>query len=360
MIDSDWSWRLLGWYDEHRRDLPWRDDAGPYRVWVSEIMLQQTQVETVRPYFERFLEAFPTVEALAAADEQAVLRLWQGLGYYSRARRLHQAAQLVVREHGGRLPSTYEKLQEIPGLGPYTAAAVASIAFGEPVPVVDGNVLRVYARFRGLTDDIAKAGTRKKVFAALLPIIAPLPPSDFNQAMMELGALVCRPRGPVCLLCPLRADCVAANEGRTEALPVKAKRQSVPHHEEVAGLVRCGERFLIVQRPAERMLAGMWELPGGRVEAGEGASIALRRHLHEQWQLELKPDPPFATITHAYSHFTIAVQVCAVRAETVTPEVGQWITPAQIDSFPFHTAALKAIAAGGMLPVAKLEKPPDG
>ena len=233
----DWVHLLLAWYGRHRRALPWRDEPTAYRVWISEIMLQQTRVAAVRPYFVRFLERFPTLRALAAADQQDVLKAWEGLGYYSRARNLHKAAQQVVQA-GGTIPGTSAKLARLPGIGPYTAAAIASIAFGEATPVVDGNVLRVVARHRGLRDDIAAMRTRDLVRASLLDAIALAgDPSSFNQAMMELGALVCTPRSPRCGECPLAGDCRALAEDAVDVLPVKRKRKAVPHYEIAVGLV---------------------------------------------------------------------------------------------------------------------------
>ena len=217
--------RLLAWYRRHQRQLPWRDDPSPYRVWVSEIMLQQTRVVAVQPYFARFLDRFPSLKSLAAADQEEVLKVWEGLGYYSRARNLHRAARQVVAERGGRMPATSVELAELPGVGPYTAAAIASIAFGEATPVVDGNVLRVVARHRAWREDIAAVRTRNRVRASLEEAIAVSgDPSSFNQAMMELGALVCTPRQPQCGVCPLAGDCRALAEDLVAELPVKRKQ----------------------------------------------------------------------------------------------------------------------------------------
>jgi len=311
-------------------------------------MLQQTQVDTVIPYFERFLAVCPTIAALAAADEEQVLRLWQGLGYYSRARRLQQTAQLLVRDYGGALPDSFAALRELPGFGPYTAAAVASIAFGEAVPVVDGNVLRVAARLWALEDDIAQPRTRDAVFARLLPPIADQPPGDFNQALMELGALVCRPRCPACLTCPLQPDCVAAATGRTEELPVKRPRKAVPHRLLAAGLVWRERRFAVVRRPVAGMLGGLWELPGGRVEEGEALPAAVARTVQAATGLAVAVGAPCGTIHHAYSHFSITQELYGCTVLGGDAGAVRWLAPAEIGSLPFTGAALKAFAAMGL------------
>ncbi len=259
---------LLGWYDEHRRDLPWRADGDPYRVWVSEIMLQQTRVAAVLEHYARFMRRFPTVEALAAAREQSVLALWSGLGYYHRARRLQQAAKIIVRERGGDFPQTADEWQELPGIGRYTAAAVASIAFGEPVAVVDGNVERVLERMFGA------AATKETAWLRAESLLDRDRPGDFNQAMMELGATICTPRAPQCLVCPLITWC--GTRGTTALQPqAPRKRKQVCY-----GLARRGDAVWLVQRPGTAtLMAGMWELPSLPLEELKGdAQLATFRH----------------------------------------------------------------------------------
>jgi A/G-specific adenine glycosylase len=258
---------LLGWYDRHRRNLPWRFDTDPYRVWVSEIMLQQTRVAAVLEHYARFLERFPTVQSLAAAREQSVLAMWSGLGYYHRARRMHQAAKLIVREREGNFPGSAEEWLELPGIGRYTAAAIASIAFGEPVAVVDGNVERVLARMFGRQPSWEAAWQQA---AALL---IKERPGDFNQAMMELGATICTPRAPQCLLCPLRQWCVSrgADIPRRQA---PRKRKTLCY-----GLARKRNSVLLMQRPSEAsLMAGMWELPLLESVADRSTVLATFRH----------------------------------------------------------------------------------
>ena len=261
---------LLAWYDRSARVLPWRGESDPYRIWLSEIMLQQTQAETVKGYYARFLARFPTVEALAAAPEDEVLKLWEGLGYYSRARNLKKCAQVLVEQYGGKLPADHGELLKLPGIGPYTAGAIASIAFGLPVPAVDGNVLRVWARITGCTDDIALDAT-KRLFtweiAALLELMSrstgDFRAGDYNQALMELGATVCVPNGaPLCGHCPMNHRCEALSEGLTGLIPVKSVKKPRRREERTILVIRDGERFFFRKRPSKGLLAGLYEFPG--------------------------------------------------------------------------------------------------
>lgn len=248
---------LLQWYDRVKRDLPWRGISDPYRVWLSEIMLQQTRVETVKGYYERFLTLFPTVEALAAAPREAVLKAWEGLGYYSRARNLHKAAQAVASGFAGRFPQSYEELARLPGVGPYTAGAIASIAFGERVPAVDGNVLRVASRFFGVRADIAAPGTRGAIRALVQDAMPPERAGDYNQALMELGATVCSPLSPNCGACPWEALCDARAEGDAESLPIHEKKRPPKKVDVAVCLLTRGDRVLVTRRK-ERLLHGLY------------------------------------------------------------------------------------------------------
>lgn len=255
---------LLAWYEENKRDLPWRRDCDPYRVWISEIMLQQTRVEAVKPYFARFIEAFPDVFALAGAPEEKLLKLWEGLGYYSRARNLQKAARLIVSEYGGKMPADEKKLRALPGIGDYTAGAIASIAFGLPAPAVDGNLLRVLSRFCGSFEDITQAAVKKQWSADLRSSI-PTDPHDaatFTQAMIEVGAVVCVPNGEAkCGACPFSPWCRAAREGLTGVLPVKSAKKPRRIEEKTVLLIRDGERTALSKRPERGLLAGLYELP---------------------------------------------------------------------------------------------------
>ncbi len=330
--------------------MPWRESSDPYRIWVSEIMLQQTQVDTVIPYFERFIAQFPTIEALAKTSQQAVLKAWEGLGYYARARNLHRAAQVLFARGDRSLPTGYEELKRLPGLGDYTAAAVASIAFGEAVPVVDGNVLRVIARFRGLEDDIALPKTRRDIFAWLEPVIAREPPSLFNQAMMELGALVCRPRNPSCHACPLRLRCVAYRDEKTHVLPVKGKRAPVPHYDIAVGVIWKKGRILIARRKESAMLGGLWEFPGGKRQSAETWPQALVREVREETGLQVGVGLPYCTVDHAYTHFKITLKAfycdyISGRLSAKESEEVKWVTLDELDQHPFPSANKQVIAA---------------
>ena len=253
---------LLEWYREHARTLPWRSAPTAYRVWVSEIMLQQTRVAAVLDYYRRFLEAAPTVAELAALPEDRLMKLWQGLGYYSRARNLQKAARQIMEEFGGVFPNTYEAIRSLAGVGDYTAGAIASIAFRLPVPAVDGNVLRVAARVCGDDGDIAAPAMKRKVTAALAQVIPLDAPGDFNQSLMELGATVCLPNGaPLCERCPAAGFCRALQEGRTGDLPVKAAKKARRVEERTVYLIFCGDRVALRRRPGTGLLAGLWEYP---------------------------------------------------------------------------------------------------
>ena len=254
--------KLCAWYDAGHRDLPWRQDREPYHVWLLEIMLQQTRVEAVRPFFEQFIKALPKVEDVAVCPEEQLLKLWEGLGYYNRVRNIQKAAVRIVKEYGGKLPADYEKLKELPGIGNYTAGAVASIAYDLPVPAVDGNVLRVYARIMEDDSDILKQSVKTKVEKEFLKVMPGSRSGTFNQALMELGAMICVPNGaPKCGVCPVAEYCQARVHGTVLNLPVKKKRQERRKEEKTVLVLRDGERVAIRKRPAKGLLAGMYELP---------------------------------------------------------------------------------------------------
>ncbi|NPA31859.1 MAG: A/G-specific adenine glycosylase [Chloroflexi bacterium] len=337
---APWVQALLDWYARQGRALPWRRaHPDPYAVWVSEIMLQQTRVETVEPYFRRWMDRFPTVRALAQADEQEVLRLWEGLGYYRRARQLLAAAREVVARYGGQVPADPAELARLPGIGPYTAAAIASIAYGRDALALDGNLRRVLARFFGVETPVdTPAGQRE--LAALAQGAWPAGRAgDFNQALMDLGALVCTPRAPRCEDCPLRPWCRAYAEGRVADLPRKRGRARVPHHTVVAGVARRGETVLLAQRPAHKMLGGLWEFPGGKVEPGEDLAAALRREWREELGVDAEPGPELGVFRHAYSHFRITLHALSVLRVHGEPRPLQaaavrWVPVSELASYP--------------------------
>ncbi|SFA80319.1 A/G-specific DNA-adenine glycosylase [Cohnella sp. OV330] len=261
-IKSFFSGELLQWYKKAKRDLPWRRSRDPYHIWVSEIMLQQTRVDTVIPYFNRFMAKFPTITALAEAPEEEVIKAWEGLGYYSRARNLQAAACEIAENHGGRLPDDKSVVAGLKGVGPYTSGAILSIAFGRPEPAVDGNVMRVLSRYFCIDEDIAKPATRVGMEGLARELIPEGEASDFNQALMELGALICTPKSPSCLLCPVMAHCQGRLAGRETELPVKSKAKPPRPEHRLAALLQDAEgRVLVRQRPESGLLARMWELP---------------------------------------------------------------------------------------------------
>ena len=347
---TDWVTRLLDWYEQHQRRLPWRDDNRPYFVWLSEVMLQQTQVDTVIPYFERFVRAFPDITTLAAADQQAVLKLWEGLGYYSRARNLHKTAQILVGQHGGELPEEPEALSRLPGFGPYTTAAVGSIAFGHSVPAVDGNVLRVFCRFWGIDTDVRQPQLRKKLQARLTPFIAVATPSAFNQSMMELGALVCRPRAPRCEACPLKGDCVAFQTGRTAELPIKGARKPVPHYQIVVGVVWKDGTFLLARRRQNQMLGGLWVFPGGKLKYHETPADTLRREIGSETGLCVGVGHPYCRVEHGYTHFRITLTAyrCEWRSgepKALDSDEVRWVGLQDVGAYPLPKAIHKVLGS---------------
>ncbi len=317
---------LLSWYDDGHRDLPWRTQPTPYRVWVSEIMLQQTRVEAVRSYFARWMEALPDVRALAAADEAVYLKLWEGLGYYSRARNLHRAAVIIVENHGGELPADYDALLHLPGIGEYTAGAIASIAFGLPFPAVDGNVLRVAARldndFTPITDAAYKKQTRER-FAPLMPADRP---GDLNQALMELGATVCLPNGaPLCDQCPLQHLCLGFHHGNALVLPARSVKKPRKIDNRTVLLLRCGTQVGILQRPSEGLLAGLWELPSldGHLSPNEVRGALCARGWQVNKLLSLRP------AKHIFTHIEWHMNGYYVELQNA-PESLTFVTPSEL------------------------------
>jgi A/G-specific adenine glycosylase len=309
---------LLGWYRRSHRDMPWRQLRDPYAIWVSEIMLQQTRVDTVKAYFERFMARFPTVAALAAAPADAVLELWSGLGYYARARNLHAAAAEIVARYGGEFPQAESAVRALPGIGPYTAGAILSIAFGQQVALLDGNVIRVLSRLRAVAEGPDTA-LGKRLYWSLSAALVPPPslpaaavpdapgdndPGDFNQALMELGATVCVPQRPLCLVCPLVAECAAHRRGQVELYPPKKAPRAVPVVEVVTLVLRCRGQVLLLRRPAAGLWGGLWEPATLPREPGESEEAALGRLGRERLGLDLTalPAQPLGPFVHVLTH----------------------------------------------------------
>lgn len=354
---------LLHWIDAgNLRDLPWRaEPRDPYVVWVSEIMLQQTQVATVTPYLQRWLERFPTLEALAAAELDEVLKAWEGLGYYSRARNLHKAAKIVVERHDGQLPADRRSLLDLPGIGKYTAGALLSIAFGQRAAVLDGNVKRVLARVYDVDGEIGKSSTETHLWSlaeGLVEAVGPGQAGPLNEALMDLGATICLPQRPRCLLCPLHAPCLARQRGTQEERPVRAVRKPLPHFDVTAAVLRRPgqpEQFLIGQRPPEGMLGGLWEFPGGKRQPAETLAECLLREMQEELAVVVAVGRPVAVVKHAYTHFRITLHAFECQLLDGEPQpVGvadwRWVTLNDLADYAFAVTDQKiilALRAGG-------------
>ena len=325
--------RLLNWYDKNKRILPWRGHPDPYAVWISEIMLQQTRVETVIPYFERWMRSFPTVQVLASASEQEVLNAWEGLGYYSRARNLHKAARIVASDLGGNLPRTVDRLLKLPGIGRYTAGAIASIAFGEDEPALDGNLERVYARLFDVEGPVDSPTGEKPLWEIARRNLPKGRAGDYNQALMDLGATICIPTTPRCLQCPVKDLCKARQNGTQELRPVKKPGKSTPQYVHSAGVVVRDGKVLLAQRPSKGLLGGMWEFPNGRVDGDPAKSLA--KALRAGYSLKVRRKEPLGVVQHAYTHFKVTVH--AFRCELLEePAAGnmKWVSAADLETYP--------------------------
>jgi len=339
---------LLTWFRRQKRDLPWRRTQDPYQIWISEVMLQQTQVDQVLPYFHRFIETFPTVESLAKAPLSQVLKVWEGMGYYARARNLYKAAQRILQDHHARIPDTFEELSKLPGIGPYTVRAVLSIAYNQDYPVLDGNVSRVLSRVFNLDENPKSSTVQKKWLQLAEKLLPPGQASDFNQALMELGALICRPQRPLCLLCPLNSFCQALALGDPTRLPVKAAKRAIPHHLIGVGIVWKDGQILIALRPPEGLLGGLWEFPGGKVEEGESLEECVIREIREELDIQVKVDKPFVKVKHAYTHFRITLHSfhCTYLGGEPKP-LGcadwKWVSPEELPHYAFPKANKKIL-----------------
>jgi A/G-specific adenine glycosylase len=336
---TDFAERVLKWYAQHGRSLPWRGTADPYAVWVSEIMLQQTRVEAVIPYFERWMRLFPSIQALAQAGEQEVLAAWEGLGYYSRARNLHRAARLMVEQHAGQLPRDPEALRQLPGIGRYTLGAIASIAFGLDLPALDGNLKRVFARVFDVEQPVDSPAGEKRLWELVAENLPAGRAGDYHQGLMDIGAGICLPRRPRCLLCPLLDMCRARQIGVEEARPVKKPRRETPHYTVTAAVIRRGPKVLLARRPAKGLLGGLWEYPGGKVEAGEELAQALQREIGEELGSGLVVGDPFGVYRHAYTHFRITLHAFLCKLTGAPPQALEaeeirWVPLSELDQYP--------------------------
>jgi len=330
---------LLNWYQVHARVLPWRGQADPYAVWVAEIMLQQTQVDTVIPYYLRWMQRFPDIASLAAAGQQEVLSTWEGLGYYSRARNLHRAAQVVMAEYQGVLPADLHQLRRLPGIGRYTAAAIASIAFGMDAATLDGNIRRVLSRVFDV-DLPARSGAGEQELWRLAE--ANLPPGragEYNQALMDLGAMLCTPRAPACSTCPAASLCLALQRGVQAQRPVLERRPALPHYTVAAAVIQRGGDVLIARRPQHGLLAGLWEFPGGKLQDGESLPDCLKREICEELLTDIQVGEPLGVYRHAFTHFRVTLHAfhCTLNGSEPHPVEAseiRWARPAELGSFP--------------------------
>jgi A/G-specific adenine glycosylase len=343
--------RILSWYTRHRRDLPWRKTKNPYHIWVSEIMLQQTQVDTVIPYYHHFLSSFPTIQALAEASLDDVLKVWENLGYYARARHLHQAAQKIVKTYGGKLPRNHDALVTLPGIGEYTAGAIRSIAFNIACAAVDANIRRVVSRLFAVGTPLDKRSTQRKISDLAQDMILKKAPGEVNQGLMDLGATICTPTGPSCGNCPLHRWCEAFSKGLQEKLPVIKKRPPIPHHHTTAAVITDKRnRILLVQRPNHGLLGGLWKFPGGKKRQKETLVGCLKRTVEEELGISIQTGKEIAQVKHTYTHFRITLHAftCAIKSgkpKAVACHAWRWSTPPQWRDLALSKADRKIMEA---------------
>lgn len=334
--ESEFRNALITWYLEEKRDLPWRRTSNPYHIWVSEVMLQQTRVETVIPYYERFIGKFPSLADLAYAKEEEVLKMWEGLGYYSRARNLQSGVKEVVEEYGSRIPENRKDISKLRGVGPYTAGAVLSIAFGVPEHAVDGNVMRVLSRILLIEEDIAIPKTRKVFEEVVMALIDKEDPSSFNQGLMELGATICTPR-PKCLLCPVRDFCIAFHEGRQEELPVKSKKVKMKMVPLLSIAIRNTEgKWLLKQRPSKGLLANMWEFP-----MVENQSSLSKEMMKTEFGISIGSLTPLTKFRHIFSHLTWEMKSYTAVTDDPAPEGFRFFSTEEVEELPKAVPVIK-------------------
>jgi len=334
---------LTDWYAKNKRDLPWRHTRDPYKIWVSEIMLQQTTVSTVIAYYERWIKTFPTIHDLAKAPLQTVLKQWQGLGYYNRVKNLHKAALVLINKHKGVLPKDPQAIRSLPGFGPYTTGSVLSIAYDIPLTIIDANVRRVVMRLLALP---GAADTKQdlKVNEFLLKILPARGVGNFNQALMELGALVCRRREPVCILCPLAKYCRAYKEGKQEIIP-QTKKKSIKDIQAVIAIIKKGDHYFIQKRPSTGILADLWEFPGGKVHLRESKQKALARELKEELGVQLKSSKHLFDVKHFYTQFRVNLSVfaCSLDSRPKIDTTHRWVSFKDFSKYPMPSGSAKIV-----------------
>ena len=339
---------LLTWYDTEQRDMPWRRTRDPYPIWVSEIMLQQTQVMTVIPYFERWMKSFPTLEKLARSREETVLKHWEGLGYYSRARNLHRAAKQVVKEYKGQVPNTYDALIQLPGIGRYTAGAILSIAFDQPVPVLDGNVKRVLSRLFVMESNGVPSAHENRLWETSAALVPTRRPGDFNQALMELGATVCLPKKPLCMICPLKKKCKAQQRGEVNQFPAPKTRPRSQKIEVSAAVITRRGKVFIQQRKHGGLMGGLWEFPGGKRQPEETEEACLKREIKEELGIPITISRKLMTIKHSYTQFRVTLNVfwCpwkSGRIRATQCEQWRWVHYKDLNQYTFPAANAKIV-----------------
>ncbi|MGB8951735.1 MAG: A/G-specific adenine glycosylase [Candidatus Aminicenantales bacterium] len=340
----DFSIQLIRWYHHHRRSLPWRKTTDPYRIWVSEIMLQQTTVNAVIPYFEKWLKLFPDVRALAGAPVQKVLKAWQGLGYYQRAKNLHSAAQIILKKYQGRIPRDYAELAGLPGFGPYITAAVLSLAFDKPFPVMEANVRRVMMRIVRLRGE-AVSKNDKILLSHLGSYFPQKNFGVFNQALMELGALICRARNPLCLQCPVQPFCQAYSHGEQEVIP-RPRKRSTRRIEAVVGIIQKEGQYLIQKRPSSGLLADLWEFPGGKRRTRETLLHTLHREIKEELGAEVKQARLLTKVRHSYTQFQVSLYVYECRlknAPRFQHKRQRWVKLSSLRNYPLPSGSAKIV-----------------
>jgi len=340
--------RLLAWFSENSRSLPWRFTSDPYAIVVAEFMLHQTRVSTVLAYYDRFLQRFPSWEALARSSLDDVLKSWEGMGYYARARNLHRLARQVSDPYRGQLPQSKEALRALPGIGEYTAGAILSMVFGQDEPAIDGNVRRVLSRLFALTADPGTHPGRRQILQAARSLLPPGQAGTFNQALMDLGALICTPRHPACPACPWVENCLARQRGLQDELPIRSPSRPLPHYDVAAAVIWREGKILIAQRPPSGLLGGLWEFPGGKRLADESLKDCAAREVREELLIEIEVGPLLARIDHAYTHFRITLHAFTCRYEGGEPRaIGctawRWVRPEKLDQYAFPAANRRII-----------------
>lgn len=349
---ADFQERLLDWFATHQRPLPWRSTYAPYHVWISEIMGQQTQMERVALYFSRWIARFPDIIAVAQADEQAILKAWEGLGYYSRARNIQRAAIRLTETGTPEIPADYQQLIDLPGIGPYTAAAILSIAFNQPFPLRDANVERLFARLDDIDRPLKQGATQKRLAAMADTLLHRENPRHYNQALMELGALVCTPKKPACTLCPVQIHCRAHRADTVEFRPLPTGKQRKIEITMACGIIRNGQEYFIQQRLPDDIWGGLWEFPGGRLEEGERPEQAAAREIEEETGWRISDLTPFTTVVHHYTRYRVTLHgfTCELPYGAAAPSLTAasryaWVPLAQLGDYPFPAGHRQLVAA---------------